>query len=92
MTELAAFYETPFVGNTATDLVDYLKLLEVEIKIRRVIPYAKAFTVVQASGTGKSRLLTEVCSVFVLVYVLCYKFVLGWSTYIHASDLPSRGE
>ncbi len=92
MTELAAFYKTPFVGNTATDLVDYLKLLEVEIKMHRIMPYAKAFPVVQASGTGKSRMLTEVCSAFVLVHVPCYKFVLGWSTYIHTSDLPSRGD
>jgi hypothetical protein len=89
---VAAFYKTPFVGNAATDLVDYLKFLEVEIQMRRVIPYAKAFPVVQASGTGKSRMLTEVCSAFVLVYVLCYKFVLDWSTYIHTSDLPSQRE
>jgi len=87
-----AIYKTPFFGNTATDLVDYLKNLEVEIQMRHVIPYAKAFPVVQASGTGKSRMLNEVCSAFVLVHVLCYKFVLGWSTYIHTSNLPSRGE
>ena len=62
---LETFYNTPFLGDTAKNLVDYLGFLEREIATHRMVPYAKAFSVVQSSGTGKSRMLTEVCSGFV---------------------------
>jgi len=65
LTGLATFYTTPFVGDTARDLVEYLEFSEGEISTNRKVPYAKAFSVIQSSGTGKSRMLTEVCFGFV---------------------------
>ena len=44
-------------------------MLESEIKGKAKVLYAKGLPVVQSSGTGKSRVLTEVCLDFVLV---CY--------------------
>jgi hypothetical protein len=77
LTVFTAAYNKPFVGDTAVSLVEYLKTAEKEIKAQERVVYAKAFSVVQSSGTGKSRMLTEVCSGFVVVCNVI-KCVLGW--------------
>ena len=90
LTALTKAYNKPFVGDTAKDLVRYLTFTDLEIITHKNVAYAKAFSVVQSSGTGKSRMLTEVCSGLVLVYYVI-NFLLGRQIYIHTSDMPSQG-
>jgi hypothetical protein len=54
-TGLQKAYNAPFMGSAASDLIGYLRGVETEML------YAKAISIVQSSGTGKSRMLTEVC-------------------------------
>ena len=62
LTELAVAYNGPFVGNAAIDFVDFLFRTDENIRYNNVAVYAKAISVIQSSGTGKSRMLTEVHS------------------------------
>ena len=57
---LDAAYSKPFLGNTATDFVDFLISTGNDIRHDSLPIYARAISIVQSSGTGKSRLLTEV--------------------------------
>ena len=59
--ELDAAYSIPFVGNTATDFVDSLHKTNNDIRHDKLPIYARAISILQSSGMGKSRLLTEVC-------------------------------
>jgi hypothetical protein len=58
---LDAAYRTPFLGNTAADFVNSLRKTDEEIHLGKLPIYARAISVLQSSGMGKSRLLTEVC-------------------------------
>jgi hypothetical protein len=55
-------YNTPFVGSAATDFIDFLGKSDDKVRAGNTRIYAKAVSIVQSSGTGKSRTLTEVCS------------------------------
>ena len=58
-TGLAEAYEQPFIGDAADAFIAHLtRLKDVE---REKVFYAKVVAVVQSSGTGKSRMLSEVC-------------------------------
>jgi len=74
---LTKAYGASFIGDTAVDFVNYLERIDDEERTNTKQIYAKAIPVVQSSGTGKSRMLTEVCSVSLLA---CHatKFLLGW--------------
>ncbi|KAF8525518.1 hypothetical protein BU17DRAFT_62670 [Hysterangium stoloniferum] len=52
-------YITPFIGDTATNFIEYLKRTDDEVRTNKEIIYTKAIPVVQSSGTGKLRMLTE---------------------------------
>ncbi|KIM77883.1 hypothetical protein PILCRDRAFT_604604 [Piloderma croceum F 1598] len=58
--ELSAAYNRPFLGNTATDFVNSLLNTGDDIRHDSLPIYARAISILQSSGTGKSRLLTEV--------------------------------
>lgn len=58
---LDAAYRKPFVGNAAINFINSLRDMGDRIRRGNIEIYAKAISVVQSSGTGKSRLLTEVC-------------------------------
>ena len=61
LTELNAAYHKPLFGNAATDFVDcHLRRNEDNIQYNNLEVHAKAIWVIQSSGTGKSRMLTEV--------------------------------
>jgi len=49
-----------FIGDTAFDFVKYLERIDCDERMNKIALYAKAISVVQSSGTGKSRILTEV--------------------------------
>jgi len=53
-------YNKPFRGKVADDFVDYL--IKTDGAMDHEFTYAKAVAVVQSSGTGKSRMLNEVCT------------------------------
>ena len=57
---LDAAYSKPFLGNIATDFVDFLLKTDNDIHHRNLGCLPGAISIVQSSGTGKSRLLTEV--------------------------------
>ena len=54
---LTKAYATPYVGTAASDFIKYIRDREAEQDPQL---YAKAIPVVQSSGTGKSRMLSEV--------------------------------
>ncbi|KAK2465752.1 hypothetical protein APHAL10511_002296 [Amanita phalloides] len=56
---LASAYNKPFVGSHAKQFVEYLKSTDAAIMSANKVVYTKAFAIVQSSGTGKSRMLTE---------------------------------
>jgi hypothetical protein len=58
LAELTKAYAKPFIGVSAQNFLEYLKNGEKTTGGRAL--YAKAVSVVQSSGTGKSRMLTEV--------------------------------
>jgi hypothetical protein len=58
--ELSAAYNRPFLGNTATDFINSLLNTGDDIRHDSLPIYARAISILQSSGTGKSRLLTEV--------------------------------
>jgi hypothetical protein len=56
-------YQTPFLGKAAQRFLEELGSAETKAREPTSTLYAKGISVVQSSGTGKSRMLTEV-SVF----------------------------
>ncbi|KAF8343351.1 hypothetical protein F5887DRAFT_1212483 [Amanita rubescens] len=58
---LGKAYAQHFVGDSATKFIKHLEQADIEQETNKEKPlYAKAISVVQGSGTGKSRMLTEV--------------------------------
>ncbi|KAF8806748.1 hypothetical protein BYT27DRAFT_7223930 [Phlegmacium glaucopus] len=55
-------YNKPFVGNAAIDFVTFLDNTDNRIRYGKLQVYAKIISVLQSSGMGKSRMLTEVGS------------------------------
>ena len=55
-------YTQDFVGDSATKFIKHLEQADGKEDRNELNLYAKAISVVQSSGTGKSRMLTEVCS------------------------------
>ena len=80
-------YSKPFVGNGATDFVKFLHDVDNDIQSNKFLAYTKTISVLQSSGMGKSRMLTEV-----LPYSIGRKYLteslLGWQSHLHASHLP----
>jgi hypothetical protein len=74
------------MGSAAANLIDYLQAAEDESD---PCLYAKAISIVQSSGMGKSRMLTEARSFYSSDLRDLTEFVLGWSTRVHPSHLPS---
>ena len=87
-TELEAAYNKPFMGDAATVFVDCLQRKEDDIQYNHIEVHAKAICVIQSSGTGKSRMLTEV-SLCPTARHHMTMFLLGWQTNIHTSHLSS---
>ncbi|KAF8726091.1 hypothetical protein AX14_008074 [Amanita brunnescens Koide BX004] len=58
--KLDTAYSKPFVGNAATDFVKFLNDADNDIQSNKLLAYAKIISVLQSSGMGKSRMLTEV--------------------------------
>ncbi|KAF8325743.1 hypothetical protein F5887DRAFT_1289437 [Amanita rubescens] len=58
--QLGVAYSKPFVGNAATDFVKFLHDTDNDIRSNKLLAYAKIISVLQSSGMGKSRMLTEV--------------------------------
>ena len=76
--ELGKAYTGDFIGDSATEFIKHIEQVDAADDRKEGIPlYAKAISVVQSSGTGKSRMLAEVCTYFGLA-MLRYKFPLGW--------------
>ena len=75
--ELMEAYNKPFMRDAATNFIDYL--IEADINDNRIDKplFFKAVAVVQSSGTGKSRMLTEVCS-YVHAGIRGTDILLGW--------------
>ena len=88
-TVLADAYEQPFIGDAPDVFIKHLTRLE-ESRATEVF-YAKVVNVIQSSGTGKSRMLSEVGQVFVLSCPTSI-FSLGGKKCIHPSGLPSVPE
>ena len=55
-------YTQDFVGDSTTKFIKHLEQADGKEDRNELNLYAKAISVVQSSGTGKSRMLTEVCS------------------------------
>ena len=51
-------YTRPFRGQNATQLLAYLLATDASVRAGQVV-YTKSISIVQSSGTGKSRMLTE---------------------------------
>ncbi|KAF8510600.1 hypothetical protein JB92DRAFT_2727559 [Gautieria morchelliformis] len=58
-TELTVAYQTPFLGDAPIFFYKRLLSAEASVKMTTSMLYAKVMPVVQSSGTGKSRMLTE---------------------------------
>jgi hypothetical protein len=61
-TALDVAYTPPFVGTAAADFLEFLHRTDEDIQSDRFVAYAKTISVLQNSGMGKSRMLTEVGS------------------------------
>jgi hypothetical protein len=62
---LGKAFAQDFIGDFATDFIEYLEDVDFRQGLTGAKPlYARAISVVQSSGTGKSRMLTEVCIYF----------------------------
>ena len=58
-------FKQEFIGDFATEFINHIKQADlIDEKLEDIPLYAKAISVVQSSGTGKSRMLTEVCTCF----------------------------
>jgi hypothetical protein len=65
--ELEDAYNIPYRGNAAVEFTNLLSTLDEQVRKDddEKPAYAKAISIVQSSGTGKSRMLTEVRPVFI---------------------------
>ena len=79
-------YNTPYIGDAAKEFVEYLFTCDYNVRNNRSFYYAKAVPVVQSSGTGKSRMLTEV-RLYVPNPAIQLEPVLGWETRLYPSHL-----
>jgi hypothetical protein len=70
-------HTTPFVGTAATDFLEFLHRTDEDIQGDKFVAYAKTISVLQSSGMGKSRMLTEVRPFSIDSYHLT-KSLLGW--------------
>ena len=62
---LGKAFTQDFIGDFATDFIKYLEDVDFQQGLSGAKPlYARVISVVQSSGTGKSRMLTEVCIYF----------------------------
>ena len=62
---LGKAYKQEFIGDFATEFINHIKQADLtDGKLAGIPLYVKAISVVQSSGTGKSRMLTEVCTCF----------------------------
>ena len=82
-------YNTPFIGNAATDFVNFLLRTDEDIRFNNLAIYTKAISVIQSSGTGKSRMLTEVRSCSTARYHLT-QLLIGWQPNLYASHLSPQ--
>ncbi|KAF8329745.1 uncharacterized protein EI90DRAFT_2923766, partial [Cantharellus anzutake] len=59
--ELAGAYRSPFIGDAHSTFIQYLQEIDKRARMGGGQPtYGKSISVIQSSGTGKSRMLTEV--------------------------------
>ena len=62
---LGKAYTQQFIGDFSTKFIKHIERADLADETMEERPlYAKAISVVQSSGTGKSRMLTEVCTCF----------------------------
>jgi hypothetical protein len=61
---LRAAYDAEFLGDGATYFLEHLNNMDIDAQAPDTVIYAKAISIVQSSGTGKSRMMTEVGFVF----------------------------
>lgn len=61
LAELVEAYKTPYLGDASRCFCQELLTADENARLRDSPLYAKVMPVVQSSGTGKSRMLTEVC-------------------------------
>ena len=62
---LGKAYAQRFIGDSATEFIKHIERADVADQRTSTRPlFAKIISVVQSSGTGKSRMLTEVCTRF----------------------------
>jgi hypothetical protein len=62
-------YTQPFRGQNATQFLNYLLETEASVRGGEVV-YAKSVSIVQSSGTGKSRMLTEARFFYLMFYTI----------------------
>jgi hypothetical protein len=85
---LAEAYNTPYQGKAADDFIQHLKDMDASFTFRGKLLFAKAASVVQTSGTGKSRMLTEVRSLNAsFVFVFGDYLPLGRKERFHTTNL-----
>ncbi|KIM80231.1 hypothetical protein PILCRDRAFT_9777 [Piloderma croceum F 1598] len=77
-------YNKPFVGNAATDFVKFLRGTNDDIQHGKLTVHAKAISVIQSSGMGKSRMLTE-AGRHIFTLPICLR-------YPHSPDYPLSDE
>ena len=61
---LGKAYTGHFIGDFATEFIKHIEQADADERRQMKPLYAKAISMVQSSGTGKSRMLTEVCTCF----------------------------
>jgi hypothetical protein len=80
-------YTQQFRGQNATQFLDYLLETDASVRGGQVI-YVKSVSIVQSSGTGKSRMLTEVR--FFDFTRLLINLSLDWEADLHPSYMSLR--
>jgi hypothetical protein len=85
--DLRNAYTRPFRGQNATQLLDYLLTTDTSVRGGEVI-YAKSVSIIQSSGTGKSRMLTE--ARFLSLTRPLINFSSDWEADLHSSYMSSR--
>ena len=82
-------YNKPFRGKVADDFVNYLDKTNGAMNHQYI--YAKAVAIVQSSGTGKSRMLTEVCILLITPpHLDVINFALVRENNFHTPYMPSQ--
>lgn len=74
-------YNKPFLGKAAEILIQSLRDYDHEIQHKNEPAYAKAISVLQSSGTGKSRMLTEVSPYSIGGHHLTSRYQVGRHTF-----------